>query len=117
MIFIDEYRQSYEDLFPDMRSFEHFRQLHVGMLAEIKRKTLLAIAKATGESDQQALHHFVVYASWSVKKLRERRLTKLNLALAGRVFTLCIDEAGDKKGEDDRLCCASVHWQSRQTGQ
>ena len=95
--FIDEYCQLYQDLFPDVRSFEHFKQLHVGMLTEIKRKTLPAIAKATGESDPQALHHFVAYAPWSVEKLRERRLTKLKQALAGRVFTLCIDETGDRK--------------------
>jgi SRSO17 transposase len=84
-------------VFPDVRSFEHFKQLHVGMLAEIKRKTLPAIAKATGESDPQALHHFVAYAPWSVEKVRERRLTRLKQALAGRVFTLCIDETGDRK--------------------
>lgn len=95
--FIDEYCQLYQDLFPDVRSFEHFKQLHVGMLAEIKRKTLPAIAKATGESDPQALHHVVASALWSVEKLRERRLTRLKQALAGRVFTLCLDETGDRK--------------------
>src|SRR6266568_2662264 len=95
--FIDEYCQLYQDVFPDVRSFEHFKQLHVGMLSEIKRKTLPAIAKATGENDPQALHHFVANAPWSVEKLRARRLTKLKQALAGRAFTLCIDETGDRK--------------------
>ncbi len=41
---------------------EHFKQIQVGMLSEIKRKTLPALAKAVGESDPQALHHFVAYA-------------------------------------------------------
>jgi SRSO17 transposase len=50
-----------------------------------------------GESDPQALHHFVANAPWSVEKLRERRLMLLKQALAGRAFTLCIDEAGDRK--------------------
>lgn len=95
--FIDEYCQLSQDVFPDVRSFEHFKRLHVGMLSEIKRKTLPAIAKATGESDAQALHHFVAYAPWNVEKLRERRLTRLKQALAGRAFTLCIDETGDRK--------------------
>lgn len=95
--FIDEYCQLYQDVFPDVRSFEHFKQLHVGMLSEIKRKKLPAIAKATGENDPQALHHFVANAPWSVEKLRARRLTKLKQALAGRAFTLCIDETGDRK--------------------
>jgi SRSO17 transposase len=35
-----------------------------------------------------------------VEKLRERRLTLLRQALAGRALTLCIDETGDhKKGK------------------
>ena len=38
--FIDEYCQRYQDLFPDVRSFEHFKLVHVGMLSEIKRKTV-----------------------------------------------------------------------------
>lgn len=95
--FIDEYCQLYQNLFPDVRSFEHFKRLHMGMLSEIKRKTLPAIAKATGESDAQALHHFVAQAPWSVEKLREKRLTMLKQRLAGRAFTLCIDETGDRK--------------------
>jgi len=95
--FIDEYCQLYQDLFPDVRSFEHFKQVQIGMLSEIKRKTLPAIAKAVGESDPQTLHHFVANAPWSVDALRARRLTKLKQALAGRAFTLCIDETGDQK--------------------
>src|SRR5581483_9001394 len=95
--FLDEYCQLSQDLFPDVRSFEHVKHLHVGMLAELKRKTLPAIAKATGESDPQALHHCVASAPWSVEKLRERRLAKLKQALAGRVFTLCLDETGERK--------------------
>src|SRR5882762_1116377 len=86
--FVDDYCQLYEEVFPDVRSFEHFKHLQVGMLSEIKRKTLPAIAKATGESDAQALHHFVANAPWSVEKLQERRLTRLKQALAGRAFTL-----------------------------
>lgn len=78
--FVDEYCQLYQDLFPDVRSFEHFKHLHVGILSEIKRKTLPAIAKTVGESDPQALHHFVANAPWSVEKLRERRLSKLKQA-------------------------------------
>jgi SRSO17 transposase len=60
--FVDEYCREYQDLFADVRSFEHFSALQVGMLSEIKRKTLPAIAKATRDRDPQALHHFVAYA-------------------------------------------------------
>lgn len=51
--FVDEYCQLYQDLFPDVRSFEHFKQIQSGMLSEMKRKTLPAIAKAAGKSDPQ----------------------------------------------------------------
>lgn len=95
--FVDEYCQLSQALFPDVRSFEHFKQLQVGMLSEIKRKTLPAIAKIPGESDPQALHHFVAYAPWHMKPLEQRRLKLWQQALAGRAFTLCIDETGDKK--------------------
>lgn len=94
--FVDEYCQRYQDLFPDVRSFEAFKYLQVGMLSEIKRKTLPAIAKAVG-GDAQALHHVVAYAPWSVQEVRKRRLTFLRQALAGRSFVLCIDETGDRK--------------------
>ena len=60
--FIDEYSSLYQDLFPDVRSFDHFKFLQVGMLWEIKRKTLPASAKVGGDLDPQALHHFVANA-------------------------------------------------------
>src|SRR5215831_4870589 len=94
--FVDEYAQRYQDLFPDVRSFEAFTHLLVGMLSEIKRKTLPAIAKAVG-ADAQALHHVVAYAPWSVHELRKRRLTFVKQALADRPFILCIDETGERK--------------------
>lgn len=57
LTFIDEYCRLYQDLFPDVRSFEHFKFLHVGMLSDIKRKTRPSIAKVAGALDPQALHH------------------------------------------------------------
>jgi SRSO17 transposase len=96
--FVDEYGKLYQDLFPDVRSFEHFKFVHIGMLSDIKRKTIPAIAKVGGgDLDPQALHHFVAKAPWSVEELCTRRLSLLRQALAGRAFVLCIDEAGDRK--------------------
>lgn len=95
--FIDESCQLYQEVFPDVRSFEHCKQIQIGMLAEIKRKTLPAIAHAVKDGDPQALHHLVASAPWHVEQLREKRLKLLKQALAGRIFTLCIDETGDEK--------------------
>jgi SRSO17 transposase len=66
--FIDEYGRLYQDLFPDVRSFEHFKFLHVGMLSDIKRKTRPSIAKMAGDLDPQALHQFVANAPWNVEE-------------------------------------------------
>ena len=93
--FVDEYAERYQELFPDVRSYEAFKYVLVGMLSEIKRKTLPAIAKAVG-ADAQALHHVVAYAPWSVDDLRKQRLTLLRQALNGRKFVSCIDETGDR---------------------
>ncbi|NEP54867.1 MAG: hypothetical protein F6K65_41220 [Moorea sp. SIO3C2] len=38
--FIDEYCDLYQPLFSDVRAFEAFKHLHVGMLSDIKRKSL-----------------------------------------------------------------------------
>ena len=42
--FIDEYCQYYRKLFSDVRGFEAFKFLHMGMISDIKRKTLPAIS-------------------------------------------------------------------------
>lgn len=95
--FIDEYCELYRDLFGDVRSFEYFKLLHIGLMSDLARKSLPAIAKAVGEADSQDLHHFVTEGRWSVEALRQRRLALTQQALRDRGFTLCIDETGDRK--------------------
>jgi len=95
--FVDEYCAQYQDLFPDVRSFEQFTYLHVGMLSDIKRKSLPAIATAVGKADAQALHHFLANAPWPVEAVRARRLHLLKETLRERPFTLILDETGDEK--------------------
>jgi SRSO17 transposase len=83
--------------FPTCAAREHFKYIHLGLLSEIKRKTLPAIARICGDVDAQALHHFLAKSLWEVEDVRSRRLQLLRQALAGRSFVLCIDETGDKK--------------------
>ncbi|NES93160.1 IS701 family transposase [Okeania sp. SIO2B9] len=98
--FIDEYCQSYQSLFSDVRAFEAFKHLHVGMLSDIKRKTLPAIAKVVGLDNEQSLHHFLTDSPWSVGVLEQRRLELILQTLQGRSILLLIDETGDpKKGK------------------
>jgi SRSO17 transposase len=95
--FIDEYCQEYKNLFPEVRSFEAFKQLHVGMMSDIKRKTLPEIAKVTGLENCQSLHHFLTDSPWQASDLRERRLELILRALNGREIIVVIDETGDRK--------------------
>ena len=62
LTFVDASCQLYQDLFPDVGSFEHVKFLPIGLLSEIKRKTLPAIARVGGDLDQEALHHLVAKA-------------------------------------------------------
>ena len=43
--FIDEYCEMYRDLFPEVRSYEYFKYLHLGLISEKKRKIFPAIAE------------------------------------------------------------------------
>jgi SRSO17 transposase len=94
--YVDDYCVRYRDLFGDVREYEQFAQLHVGLLAETKRKSLPRLAK-TVQADAQALHHFLSKAHWSTAALRARRRDVLRQALRETPFILCIDETGDRK--------------------
>lgn len=95
--FVDDYCQWYQHLFPEVRSFEAFKYLHVGMISDIKRKTLPAIARVVGLDNEQGLLHFLTESPWTVKSLREARLKLILQVLADREIVLIIDETGDRK--------------------
>lgn len=95
--FIDNYCQHYYSLFENVRHFEAFKYLHLGILSEIRTKSLPEIAKIVGLKDGQSLHHFLKDALWDVKKLREMRLWLTKMLIGEREIVLCIDETGDKK--------------------
>ncbi len=94
--FIDEYCAQYRSVFHNVRHFEQFTPLELGLLAETKRKSLPRLAK-TVQADPQALHHFLANAEWSVEELRAMRLRAAAPGAAGAPFILCIDETGDRK--------------------
>ena len=95
--FVDEYCEWYRKLFPEVRSFEAFKYLHVGMISDIKRKTLPAISRVVGLSNEQGLLHFLTESPWQVEELEKARLRLILQVLGGREITLIIDETGDRK--------------------
>ena len=95
--FVDDYCEWYRKLFPEVRSFEAFKYLHVGMISEIKRKTLPEISRVVGLNNEQGLLHFLTESPWEIEKLTEARLNLILQVLADREIILIIDETGDKK--------------------
>lgn len=95
--FVDEYCHHFQALFPEVRSYEAFKFLHLGLISEVKRKSLPAIARAVGLDNHQNLHHFLSESPWAVSQLRQQRLELILKLLKGRSLMLLIDETGDRK--------------------
>ena len=95
--FIDDYCECYKSLFPEVRSFEAFKHIQLGMISDIKRKTLPAIAKLVGLPNAQGLHHFISNSPWEVVLFRRKRLELILAALQGEKVFLLIDDTGDRK--------------------
>ena len=95
--FVDDYCEWYRKLFSEVRSFETFKYLHVGMISDIKHKTLPAISRVVGLNNEQGLLHFLTESPWKSSQLREERLKLILQVLAGRKNILVIEESGDKK--------------------
>lgn len=95
--FVDEYCDRYQALFPEVRSYEAFRYLHVGMLSDVKRKSLPTIAKVVGLKNSQPLEHFLTESPWNTEQMREQRLQVILDAIGEREIILIIDETGDRK--------------------
>ena len=94
---VDEYCAEYKDIFKEVRSYECFKYLHLGIISAIKRKSLPEIAKTVGIISAQSLHHFIAKSPWSVEELKKIRLSKIVKALNGQAITVVIDETGDRK--------------------
>lgn len=95
--FVDDYCELYQSLFSEVRSLEAFKHLHIGMISNINRKSLPAIAGVVGLENEQSLHHFLTASPGSVKALERRRLRVILDMLNGQEITLIIDDTGDRK--------------------
>lgn len=97
---IDEYCENYKSLFSEVRTYEAFKNIHVGILSDIKRKTLPEIAKVLGLENSQGLHHFLTRSPWEIKEFRKLRIEVILNHLKHRKIRVIIDETGDpKKGK------------------
>jgi len=94
---IDEYCAEYKDLFKEVRNYECFKYLHLGIIATVKRKSLPEIAKVMNINSAQSLHHFITNLDWSVNKLKSRRLNKIKKVLAGKAICAVMKKASPAK--------------------
>lgn len=95
--FIDSYCKLYESLFVEVRSYEYFKYIHLGLISDIKRKTLPGIARIAGLENGQGLHHFLTKSPWTAENLRKQRLEIILSILENRPIILIIDDTGDRK--------------------
>ncbi len=93
---IDDYCQLYQRLFSDVRNYEYFKYLHLGLIAEIKRKSLPQLSKVVNVSSQ-SLHHFLTSSNWSRLELEKARLKSILNRLGENSIIVIIDETGDRK--------------------
>jgi len=97
--FIDEYCLLYRSVFEDVRLYECFKGLQIGIVSPLPRKTLPEIAKLNGLKDGQSLHHFLRDSGWDIGMVRAIRLHLIRQLLGNRPISLCIDAGDVKKGE------------------
>lgn len=98
--FIDTYCKLYQDLFVEVRAYECFKYLHVGLINDIKRKSLPEIAKVVGLENEQGLHHFLTDSPWSGKDLEKRRLSIILKVLEEREIEVIIDETRSNRSRE-----------------
>jgi SRSO17 transposase len=94
---IDQYCNHYQTVFPEVRSYEAFKRIMMGIITPSRRKSLSVIAEIVGLKNSQSLHNFIAESPWGYKELREIRLNLTKEWLAGEAIDIIVDETGDPK--------------------
>ena len=94
---VESHCAHFAHLFAEVRSFENFQALHLGLLSPLPRKTLPALAHFLGLENAQGLHHLLTTPHLDTSALRARRLELALGAIGPLPVTLMIDETGDRK--------------------
>ncbi|CDN16895.1 Mobile element protein [Richelia intracellularis] len=64
IVIIDEYCAEYKELFKEVRNYECFKYLHLGIISTIKRKSLPEIAKVVSINSAYSLHDLLANSDW-----------------------------------------------------
>ena len=90
--FIDQYCSNYQNIFSEVRSYEAFKQILMGILTPSKSKSLVTISKIVGLRNSQSIHNFLTQSPWKVEELRAERLKIILKWLKGEAIDIIIDE-------------------------
>jgi SRSO17 transposase len=95
--FIDRYCSHYQTTFPEVRSYEAFKRMLLGIITPSQRKSLTTISEIVGLKNSQSLHNLITESPWSYQQLRANRLKLTKEWLAQAAIDIIIDETGDRK--------------------
>jgi SRSO17 transposase len=88
--FIDQYCLQYQSIFPEVRSYEAFKRILIGIITPSQRKSLSRIAKIVGLEQGQSLHHFITSSPWTYQELRTVRLKLILDWLKGETIDIIV---------------------------
>ena len=94
---IDQYCSQYQKIFPEVRSYEAFKRMLLGIITPSQRKSLTTIGEIVGLKNSQSLHNFITESPWSYQQLRSNRLKLTKEWLSQSPIDIIIDETGDRK--------------------
>jgi SRSO17 transposase len=78
--FIDKYCQQYQRIFPEVRSYEAFKQIQLGIITPSQRKSLAKLAEIVGLENSQSLIVFEIYKPKSRLKTEDTYQSKPQIA-------------------------------------
>ncbi len=104
---IDDYCSFYSSLFSNVRNYEYFKYLHLGLISTVKRKSLPEIGKIVNVSPQ-SLHHFLTQSNWNSLDLEKARLEYILGIFIDTPITVIIDETGDRKKRCDPASAKAI---------
>ena len=71
---VDTYCELYRDLFIEVRAYESFKYLQLGLISDLKRKSLPAIAKAVGLENAIVTTSFYQSITLASRRLRKKKI-------------------------------------------
>jgi len=100
----EKYCNAFSDLLPRRAQQDNFRHYLAGLLSELHRKNIAAIASSTVNCAYANLHHFLHDSPWKADEINDRRIDIIWQDRKTRPkvgFDLIIDDSGHRKrGEE-----------------